>query len=235
MTRCMQWQFSHYKDSPGYLKAYGDCVGRMVLAQIVLGALSFFIPSHEFLAAPLSHTIILMPIISKRVDVQKYNIFLYLHSTQGLYLHIQLCDIRVNILVTWGDHISWHQELNNSACMGKKVHCSSFQSYSSADCFWPEETLVFHAPSFNRTLQLVRQKPAGFDIIPGNWRYFLKSLSTWKWTAIYHSDLEAECFINILTKLQILPSLSAVHCFNMIHIQKDPDLQTTKQITCIDR
>lgn len=35
-----------------------------------------------------------------------------------------------------------HQELHNSACMFIKVYCSSFQSYSSADRFWPEETLA---------------------------------------------------------------------------------------------
>lgn len=57
----------------------------------------------------------------------------------------------------------------------------------------------------------------------------------WKLTAIYTSDFEAECFFNILIKLQTLPSLSAVHYFNTIHIQKDPDFQTTKQIAYIDR
>lgn len=146
MTGSIEWKFSHFKGSPGYLKAYGDGVGRVVLIWIVLGALHFATPFHEFLAAPPLYTIILMPITSKRVDMQMQNI--YLHSTHltGL-VHVYWASTRntcVNILVTCGDHISWHQELHNSACMGKKGSLQQFPKLKFSNCFWPEEALALH-------------------------------------------------------------------------------------------
>lgn len=141
---------------------------------------------------------------------------------QGSYTSIQSCDRCVNISVTWGEHISWPQELHNSACMGKKGSLQQFpeSQFCRLLLAWGNLSSSVHTISFNRTLQLVRQKSSSFDITMENWRCFLKRLPMWKRTAINISDFEAECVINLLTKLCILPSLSAVFYQYDLHSER---------------
>lgn len=115
---------------------------------------------------------------------------------------IQSHDAHVNLLVTWGEHISWHWELHNSACMGKKSSLQQFPQLQFSRLLLARRNLSspVQITSFNRTLQLVGQKSAGFDMTLGNWRCFSKSLSMWR-RAIYNSDFEAKCFFNLLNKI----------------------------------